>query len=91
MSIIFFEILEKETENPVYFHQFTQRLKTLIKHTMIKNLTILKVKNPLEMTLLFSMLDKDTGSVCAGKMELIGGWRCLDCVKNENAMRYYNM
>ena len=83
---VFFEILEKETENPVYFHQFTQRLKTLIKHTMIKYLNILKVKNPLEMTLLFSMLNKDTESVCAGKMELIGGWRCMDCVKNENTI-----
>ena len=70
----------------VFFGDFAERVRGKIKYAMIKYLDILKVKNPIEMTILFTMLNKETGSVCASKMELIGGWRCLDCVKNENTI-----
>ena len=77
---------DDDNTKPVLFGEHSERVKRKIRYAMIKYLNILKVKNPLDMTFFFSMKNKDTGSVCAGKMEQIGGWRCMDCVKNENTI-----
>ena len=68
------------------FEEHSRKILDKIKNSMLKFMEVTNTKNSLEMTLLFALSDIDTGSVCAGKMESVGGWRCLDCIKNENTV-----
>ena len=80
-------LLESEnTTKPTTFEDHGKKIYSKIRFSMMKYMEITKVKSPLEMTLFFSLTDIDTGSVCATKMESVGGWRCLDCIKNENTI-----
>lgn len=80
-------LLESEnTTKPATFEDHGKRIISKIRFSMVKYMEITKVKSPLEMTFFLSLADIDTGSVCATKMESVGGWRCLDCIKNENTI-----
>ena len=79
-------LLKYDSSKNTSFKDHSTLIESWIKYSMLKYLDLFKVKTPLEMTLLFSLLDVDTHSVCAGKMESVGGWRCLDCIKNENTI-----
>ena len=35
---------------------------------------------------MFKLLELDTHSICAAPMSQVGGWRCTDCVDNENTV-----
>ena len=68
------------------FKEHSDRILTKIKASMLKYMKVTNTKTALEMTLLFTLSDIDQGSVCAGKMESVGGWSCLDCIKNETTI-----
>ena len=77
---------EEIPSKTITFEEHSTRIINKIKSSMLNYFKATNTKNALEMTFLFSLYDIDTGSVCAGKMELVGGWRCLDCIKNENTV-----
>ena len=68
------------------FKEHSDRILTKIKASMLKYMKVTNTKTALEMTLLFTLSDIDQVSVCAGKMESVGGWSCLDCIKNETTI-----
>ena len=83
----FFDNFEEEIPSKsITFEEHSKRIVNKIKSSMLNYFKSTNTKNSLEMTFLFSLYDIDIGSVCAGKMESVGGWRCLDCIKNENTV-----
>ena len=86
MDSLFYLYDEEISLKNTTFDEHSKKILNKIKGAMLKFMKATNTKNSLEMTLLFTLSDIDTGSVCAGKMESIGGWRCLDCIKNENTI-----
>ena len=74
---------EIKTDN---FVDYSYQIQNKIKNANNRYLNITNTKNYLEMAVLFALTSKDSGDVCSAKMEGIGGWRCLDCVKIENGL-----
>ena len=68
------------------FIEHSNRILNKIKTSMLKYMRVTNTKSALEMTLFFTLSDIDTGSVCAAKMESVGGWTCKDCIKNEKTI-----
>ena len=79
-------IIPLDSDKVKTFEEHTKVINNQVKLAMLEYLTGFKVKDPIELGLLFSLLEKDTGSVCAKNMEMVGGWRCYDCIKNENTI-----
>ena len=82
----FYNFQEEIAYKSLSFRDHGLKVLEKIKQSMLQYMRVTNTKNALEMTLLFSLSDIDTGSVCAGKMESVGGWRCLDCIKYENTV-----
>ena len=77
---------EEIPSKSITFEEHSKKILDKIKLSMLRFMQATNTKTSLEMTLLFTLSDIETGSVCAGKMESVGGWRCLDCIKNENTI-----
>ena len=54
-----------------------------IRSTIIDYLNIFKCKTVTDLISLFNYLEVDSNTICAKKMQEVGGWRCSDCVKND--------
>ena len=62
------------------------KFEILLKEYYLKYLSLFRAKDKEGLINKLKKLDIDTGSVCARKMIEIGGWKCLDCEKNSNAI-----
>ena len=59
---------------------------TFLKQINNKYLQLFSCTNKDDLVLTLKKLNHDAGSVCARKMIKIGGWKCVDCEKNSNAI-----
>ena len=82
----FLDLFWEEIPSKVSFAENSSMIAFKIESAIKKYLSALNAKNVLEMTILFALTEQNTSPVCARKMEGIGGWRCLDCIKNENTI-----
>ena len=57
-----------------------------IETTLLSYLSTLKVKTVEEMEDYFIDKELDSNTICAKKMIDVGGWRCADCVRNDNTI-----
>ena len=70
--------------NEKSFEDYSKQVTLRIEKTLVTYLNILKLKTIKEMAVYFSLKELDRETICAKKMDLIGAWRCDDCVKNQN-------
>ena len=57
-----------------------------LKEIFFKYLKLFSCDNKKDLIIKLKKLNHDAGSVCARKMIKIGGWKCVDCEKNSNAI-----
>ena len=65
---------------------FNRDMTFRIESTLLSYLNMLKLKTVQEMGAFFTLLELDTKTICAKKMVEVGGWRCMDCVTNDNTI-----
>ena len=65
---------------------FNTNMTRRIESTLLSYLNTVNAKTVQDMTNFFARLDKDTQTICAKKMIEVGGWRCGDCVTNDNTI-----
>ena len=66
------------------FNEACSKMTIQIEDTLYDYLKILNLKSIQEMDVFFALLEVDSNTVCAKKMVDVGGWRCVDCAKNNN-------
>ena len=85
-TLDYFDVFGTEIPSNASFEENSSMIILKIESAKTQYLKALNVKTALEMTILFTLTEQNVSSVCARKMENIGGWRCLDCIKNENTI-----
>ena len=68
------------------YADFCNDLHYRIEGTLVSYLDMLKLKTIEELAAFFTLLELDTGTICSKKMIEVGGWRCADCVLNDNTI-----
>ena len=68
------------------FESCSTDMKFIIDTTKNSYLSIVNLKSNEELAKMFKLLELDTHSICASPMSQVGGWRCTDCVDNENTV-----
>ena len=68
------------------FESCSTDMKFIIDTTKNSYLSIVNLKSNEELAKMFKLLELDTHSICAAPMSQVGGWRCTDCVDNENTV-----
>ena len=65
---------------------FNRNMTRKIESTLLSYLNTINAKSVEDMSKYFARFDKDTQTICAKKMVEVGGWRCADCVTNDNTI-----
>ena len=65
---------------------FNRNMTRRIESTLLKYLNMCNLKTVQELGTFFALLDIDPQTICAKKMVEVGGWRCGDCVRNDNTI-----
>ena len=68
------------------FESCSTDMKFIIDTTKNSYLSIVNLRSNEELAKMFKLLELDTHSICAQSMSKVGGWRCMDCVNNENTV-----
>ena len=62
------------------------KIQLILKESFDNYLKLFSCNNSKVLSAKLKELNQEAGSVCAGKMIKIGGWKCSDCEKNANAI-----
>ena len=81
-----FNLLSNAINASANYADFCVDLHYRIESTLVSYLDMLKLKTIEELGVFFSLLELDTGTICSKKMIDVGGWRCADCVLNDNTI-----